>query len=320
MPVGGREGCGGSRFGVARWRERTARLVVAAKAAHRRAEARFPFLTHLADRMVSVNLFDTGTRLAAQCFLAAVPLLFVFAAYAPTAVRDQLIRSMRSVFGLTGPADAQLQQLMQPQAENLRETTGVIGGLMVLISATAVSRAVQRLCKRAWEIPRAGTRIAPWRWVAWLGLWIGVLLLQGALHDGFGLGPWLGIPVTLACQTGLWWWTQHLLLGGRIPWKPLLPGALITAIALTALTVTARLYMPLALDRTLTEYGSLGSVFVLLTWLIVVCLAVTGSVSFGAVLAQEPFLARRLGSPPPLRDRDARTAGAEGAEGAAGTS
>ncbi|MEU1166512.1 MFS transporter, partial [Streptomyces sp. NPDC005921] len=29
----------------------------------------------------------------------------------------------------------------------------------------------------AWEIPRAGTRIAPWRWVAWLGLWIGVLLL-----------------------------------------------------------------------------------------------------------------------------------------------
>ncbi|MFF5138361.1 YhjD/YihY/BrkB family envelope integrity protein [Streptomyces sp. NPDC013157] len=289
------------------WRRRTARLLAWAKAAHRRAEIRFPVVTHLADRMVSVNIFDTATRLAAQCFLAAVPLLFVFAAYAPPAIRDQLVRSLRSVFGLTGPADAQLQQLMQPQGESLRQTTGVIGGLMVLISATAVSRAVQRLCLRAWEVPRGGIRLVPWRWVAWLALWIVALILQGALHDGFGLGAWLGLPVTFAAQVGLWWWTQHLLLGGGISWKPLLPGALITALALTALTVTAQLYMPRALNRALAGYGPLGSVFVLLSWLIVVCLAATLSISCGAVLAQEPVLAGPLGSPPPRRDRDAGT-------------
>lgn len=297
---------GESRSGVFRWRERSAHLTAAAKSAHRRAETRFPVVIHLADRMVSVNIFDTATRLAAQCFLTAVPLLFVFAAYAPPVVRDQLLHSLRSVFGLSGPVDTGIQELMQPPNEDLRQTTGVVGGLMVLISATAVSRAVQRLCKRAWEIPRAGTRIAPWRWVAWLGLWIGVLLLEGTLHNGFGLGVWLGVPVTLVCQTGLWWWTQHLLLGGRIAWRPLLPGALLTAAALTALTATAQLYMPLTLDRTVAEYGPVGSVFVLLSWLIVVCLVATVSVSTGAVIAQEPFLAARLGSPPPRRDLDAR--------------
>ncbi|MGW0633643.1 hypothetical protein [Streptomyces sp. NPDC002758] len=67
------------------------------------------------------------------------------------------------------------------------------------------------------------------------------LVVQGPLHDGFGVGAWLGIPVTLVGLTVLWWWTQHLLLGGLVGWRPLLPGAVIIAIALTALTATARL-------------------------------------------------------------------------------
>ncbi|MFJ9819172.1 YhjD/YihY/BrkB family envelope integrity protein [Streptomyces sp. NPDC101151] len=286
------------------WHERATRLVARAKSVHREAETRFPVVTHLADRMVSVNIFDSATRLAAQCFLTAVPLLFVIAAYAPPALRHQLINSVRAVFGLTGAANAELEQLLQPTTDDLQQATGIVGGLMVLLSATAVSRAMQRLCKRVWEIPRAGTRIAPWRWLAWLALWIGVLVVQGPLRDGFGVGPWLGFPLTLASQAGLWWWTQHLLLGGLIGWKPLLPGSVIAAVALTTMAVTARLYMPRALDRALAEYGPLGSVFVLLSWLIVVCVAAAVSVTVGAVLAQEPFLASRLGSPPPRRSRE----------------
>ncbi|MER6038235.1 MULTISPECIES: hypothetical protein [unclassified Streptomyces] len=284
------------------------RMVAWAKSAHRRAEGRFPVVTHLADRMVSVNIFDSGTRLAAQCFLTAVPLLFVVAAYAPASVRHQLIDSVRAVFGLTGAANAEFVKVFEPTTGNLQQATGVVGGLMVLLSATAVSRAMQRLCKRAWEIPRAGTHIAPWRWLAWLALWLGVLVLQGPVRDGFGVGAWLGVPLTLLTQVGLWWWTQHLLLGGLIGWKPLLPGAVLTAVVLTVLAMTARLYMPRALNSALAEYGPVGSVFVLLSWLIVVCVAGAVSISVGAVMAQEPFLAHRLGSPPPLRDRDPRTA------------
>jgi membrane protein len=268
-------------------------------------ETRFPVITGLVDRMVSVNIFDSATRIAAQCFLTAVPLLFVLSAYAPEAVQDQVTSAVSAVFGLNGQAKAQLEQAFKPPSNDLRQATGVVGVLMVVLSATAVSRAVQRLCRRAWQLPRSGAKVAPWRWLAWIVLWLGTLVLQGLLHNGFGLG--LGIPVILAMETALWWWTQHLLLGGSIRWSPLLPGAVITAIAVSALAVTAHFYMPRALNRSLAEYGSAGPVFVLLSWLIIVCVAVAVGLSMGAVLSQEPFLRRRLGTPtsPPGTAQDA---------------
>ncbi|QES52165.1 hypothetical protein DEJ50_04705 [Streptomyces venezuelae] len=248
--------------------------------------------------MVSVNIFDSATRLAAQCFLTAIPLLFVFASFAPASLREQLVRSVRAVFGLTGPANAELEAVFRPTSEQLQQATGVVGAVMTLLAATAVSRAMQRLCKRAWGIPRVKTRIAVWRWPAWIAVWLGFMLFQAPVRQGFGLGLWLAVPCTLLAQTLLWWWTQHLLLGGLIGWAPLLPGALLAAAATTALSIGARFYMPRALNRALAEYGSVGSTFVLLSWLIVLCVAVAIAISAGAVLAQEPFLSGRLGSPP----------------------
>lgn len=286
-----------------RRRGRTQELTARLKAVHARLESRFPVITGLVDRMVSVNIFDSATRIAAQCFLTAVPLLFVLGAYAPTAVQEQVIASIRAVFGLTGQARAQVEQAFQPPDDDLRQATGLVGILMVLLSATAVSRAVQRLCRRAWQLPRTGTRVAPWRWLAWIVLWLAALVVQGLMHDGLGLGAWVAAPIVLVMQTAMWWWTQHLLLGGAVRWAPLLPGAVLTAIAVGALSVSARFYMPRALNRALADYGSAGSVFVLLSWLIVVCVAVAVGLSAGAVLSQDPFLRRRLGTPTSPPDR-----------------
>lgn len=279
------------------WRGRLGELTAWLKAVHARLETRFPVITGLLDRLVSVNIFDSATRIAAQCFLTAVPLLFVLGAYAPEAVQTQVVKSVSAVFGLTGQSKSQVEQVFQPPADDVRQAIGVVGGLMVLLSATAVSRAVQRLCRRAWQLPPGRTKAAPWRWVAWIALWLGALVAQGLLRDPFGLGAWLGIPIVLVVQAAMWWWTQHLLLGGVVRWAPLLPGAVITAVAVGCLSVTAHFYMPRALDRALADYGSAGSVFVLLSWLIVVSVAIAVGLSVGAVLSQEPFLRRRLGTP-----------------------
>lgn len=261
-----------------------------------RAESRAPVITHLLSHLISVNVLDSATRLAAQTFLTAVPLLFVVASIAPEAVRDRFADSVREVFGLTGSASDQLTQVFQGDTSDLRQTTGVVGGLMVLISATACSRAMQRLCERAWSLPRAGARVVAWRWIAWLATWLVMIGLQGGLRSGFGLGLWLGLPLLLVADVAMWWWTQHLLLTGRVPWAPLLPGALLTGTALSVLTSLAHLYVPRALNRSLDKYGSLGAVFTLLSWLIALCVVVTLCITAGAVVAREPAVARRLGT------------------------
>ncbi|MFC9793635.1 YhjD/YihY/BrkB family envelope integrity protein [Streptomyces sp. NPDC057695] len=261
-----------------------------------RAERRLPVLTEIASRLLGGNLLDAGTRLAAQAFLAAVPLLFAVAAFAPSAVRDQLRDSLRAMFGLTGSSDVELQKVLNGSGDDeLRETTGAVGLVVALVSATSFSRAMARVCERAWALPRAKTRVAVWRWVVWLLALLVVVLVQGPLRDGFGAGLWLGVPVFFLVSVGIWMWTQHLLLAKRVPWLPLLPGALLAGIATSVLGLTARLYMPTALDKALAEYGSLGLVLTMLSWLIVVCAAITFAFTIGAVLAQEPPLRRHLG-------------------------
>ncbi|MFC7840378.1 YhjD/YihY/BrkB family envelope integrity protein [Streptomyces sp. NPDC057382] len=269
------------------------------RSAASRFRARFPLITALVERMLAVNIFDSATRIAAQSFLTAIPLLFVLGAYAPTALKEQVATSVSTVFGLSAQEKAQLQQVFQPPTAELRQATGLVGGLMVLLSATAVSRAVQRLCRRAWQLPRSGPSVAAWRWLAWIALWLGALVVQGLLRSQ--LGPVLGFAIGLLPQTAMWWWTQHLLLGGQIRWGPLLPGAVITALAVSGLSLAAQFYMPRALKRALDAYGAAGSVFVLLSWLIVLCTAIAVGLSVGAVLSQSTSLRRTLGtveSPP----------------------
>ncbi|MEE4544878.1 YhjD/YihY/BrkB family envelope integrity protein [Streptomyces sp. V4-01] len=296
-PAGGprRRGARSRRQGLwARWHRRAERTWAA-------AQRRFPVITELTARLLSVNVLDAATRLAAQLFLTAVPLVFVAAALMPGSVRDQLVTSTRDLFGLTGASAEQLREVYGAGAggshEGLRGTTGAIGAVIVLLSATASSRAMARVCERAWLLPRAGARVAVWRWFVWLVAWGAVLVLQGPLRKGFGLGPLLGVPLLFLADVAVWWWTQRLLLSARVPWLRLLPGALLTSAAMTALSVTARFYMPLALNRSIATYGSLGSVFTLLSWLIACCAVITFTLTAGAVLATEPPLA-------PLLDRE----------------
>ncbi|GAB2698918.1 ribonuclease BN [Kitasatospora kifunensis] len=275
------------------------------------AERRLPVLTTLTGRLLAARIMEAGTRLAAQIFLTAVPLLFIVAATAPYTIRNNLLHSVRAVFGLNGASAEQLQELYATDGGDLREGTSVIGTLIVLLSATSSSRALARICQRAWGLGAAPTRVAIWRWFAWLLTWLLVLTLQGPVRSGFGAGLWLGVPLSFLSGVCIWWWSQHLLLAGRMPWLPLLPAAVLAAAATSALSITAHLYIPRALNRSLAEYGPLGSVFTLLSWLVAVCVVLTAALTIGAVLAKETFLARYLGTPvddPPVRPppRDGR--------------
>lgn len=276
--------------GLGRLRLRLTRLAETVRA--------IPFVGQLTGQLVHVNVLDTATRLAAQTFLTGVPLLFVMAAFAPAAVRDNLVDSLRSVLGLQSASLSEVRSVLQTGHQSERQTIGGIGALVTLLSATACSRVLQRLCERSWHLPPAPARLAAWRWVAWLAVWIAVLVFQGRMRDGFGVGRGLGTPMVLAVGVLMWWWTQYLLLAGRIPWLPLLPGAALTGVAMVSLAGAAKIYVPHSLERSIGQFGPLGLVFTLFSWLIVLFTAVTVCVATGYVVAHERPVARLLRTPP----------------------
>jgi membrane protein len=63
-----------------------------------------------------------------------------------------------------------------------------------------------------------------------------------------------------------------------------------------ALFSVSRIYMPGTLNRSIAQFGPLGSVFTLLSWIIVVCVAISVAIASGYVLAHEQPFARLLGT------------------------
>lgn len=256
-----------------------------------------PHLGRILEQLASIRVLDCATRLAAQAFLGAIPAVFVIGSVSPDWMRQQLISTISSTLGLTDPALDQVRAVYAAGDTTAVASTGAVGILVTLLSATACSRALQTTCERSWHLPKAGARLAAWRWLAWIGVWLAALLFQGPVQEAFGAGRALGAVLALVSGTLLWWWTQHLLLGGRVPWLPLLPGAILVAVGEQVVTWGSRFYMPRAMNRSLEQFGGLGLVFVLLSWLIMFFFVVTVGIAVGYVLAHEPLPARLLGTP-----------------------
>lgn len=256
---------------------------------------RMPVVRRMLGRLISVHWMEASARLAAQTFLAALPLLIVLAAFGPKAVKNVLTDSVQALLGQDAPV-GDIKKTFGAQGVT-KDAYGAVGIVVVLISATAVSRALQSVCERCWDMPKAGARMAAWRWLAWLLGWLAAMLFQAPLRHGFGGGTWLGVLLSLVTAVLLWWWTQHLLLGARIGWMPLLPGAVLAGVGMVTFVYVSGLFMPATMRRSIAQFGSLGYVFTLLSWLIGGCCVIVAGVALGQVTAVSGPFPRWLGTP-----------------------
>ncbi|GGQ07957.1 hypothetical protein GCM10010279_14330 [Streptomyces mutabilis] len=87
-----------------------------------------------------------------------------------------------------------------------------------------------------------GSPMAGW-WARWRHpVWIGVLTGYLSLSATTTLRPKPlagGVVASLSAVLFLWW-SQHPLLGGRVRWRALLPGAAATVIGLLGLRLAGR--------------------------------------------------------------------------------
>jgi len=242
----------------------------------------------LIERLAAVGFIQTGVILAAQTFLALFPLLIAVTALLPADSATGVAHSVRSRFGLSGGTTEETMDQLVANRSDLRGSLTVIGVIVVLASATSFTRALQRLYEMAWSVPRLGLR-GSLRGLIWLvGLVVYATLLAFALRLAGTDGPGVVLrPMVLAVGAVLlWWWTPFILLLGRVRARALLPGALITAAAMGILGKVSSVVVPRTVANNERQFGTIGAVFAIESWLVVVSCTLVVAVVVSAVLGQ----------------------------------
>ncbi|MFF6772125.1 YhjD/YihY/BrkB family envelope integrity protein [Streptomyces sp. NPDC012637] len=248
-----------------------------------------------------VELMHRAMGFAALSLLTLVPLLIVVAA-ADLASGQGFARWLIQGLGVSEVSQEEVERLFGQPGQALQRTTAF--GLAALAAfGVTFGSAVQTGYERVWDLPTARWHTM-WRHVVWLAVLVAALLLFVAGPVPEHASAAVTTLVALGDITGtflFFWWSQRFLLCGRIRWRALVPGAVLTALGLLGLRVFSQLvFSPLIASNAVT-YGQFGTVLVLQSWLVGVGFVVYGGALVGR-LVHERLVERRLHREPPAPD------------------
>ncbi len=236
------------------------------------------------ERLVEIQFVDRSVALGSLGFTALVPLLVIASAFLPGT--DGLPSELVRRFHLKGDtADLVNEVFAQPDA--VRQSVSWLGILLLIFAALSFTRALQRVYEHAWRLETrglAGTRAG----LIWIGGVVVWSTLFGSARDWLLelTGPVGSLTILLAGNAALWLWSPWILLARRVDWHALVPTALLTSVAMTAISVGSVVYMPEAIGRSATHYGLIGIAIALVSWLVGIGFALTLSAGVGAVLGE----------------------------------
>jgi membrane protein len=248
-------------------------------------------LLRLATRFVRLELFDRSMTVAAQVFTSVFPILIMTAVF------------LGSRYG-TAIADAievpeETEDILQEALANTGSSAfGIVGTLVILISATSLSRALTRAFAAIWGVgrPRTGVILA-WRWLGVVLIVAGyVVLIRWITRaidglSGANLWSWL-VPLTL--DTAIATLVPFLLLAGQLPARRLLPGAFVFGLIMLALRPTSKAFLPHALDVSADRFGTIGVAFTYIAWLYALAFCFLGAALIGQVITTDDGWLGRL--------------------------
>lgn len=244
---------------------------------------------------LALEIIDRSMSLAAQLVASLIPLLIVIAAGLPFQRNASYWNAVARWLGLRGASRETLHQLIGRGGHFTTDTTW-FGIVVLVISAFSFTRALERTYERAWGLEPLGFKNSP-RQTIWLAalvafLFIGYLLRLLALQ--FLLLSPLFVVVYIVVGVALWVATPYLLLGGRVPWRQLVPGAIVSWAALVVFFAVSALYMPSRIAASSNQFGPIGLIFVILSWyFILFCLVVAGA-ALGPVLQEKDMAGSRF--------------------------
>ncbi|WP_432095722.1 YhjD/YihY/BrkB family envelope integrity protein [Streptomyces sp. bgisy100] len=244
-----------------------------------------------------LELMQRSMGFAALGFLTLVPLLIVVAAADPANGRG-FAEWLGDGLGVSKGAQQEVEQLFTKPRQALESTTA-FGLAALAVFGLTFGSAVQTGYERVWELPPARWHTM-WRHLVWVAMLIGYLFLSAHFtlepqSSGRVAETFWRFLVAVTSAVLFFWWSQRLLLGGRVGWGALLPGAVATVIGLLGLRVFSRLVFSPLIASNAVSYGPIGTVLVIQSWLVGVGVVVFGGSLVGRLLYEEgPRLLGRL--------------------------
>lgn len=221
-------------------------------------------------RFFELELLDRSFGLAAQAFVALLPLVIivvsVFASANAQVIADQIIER----FGIEGPAQASVRALFESPVAAFTISWSAL--LLIAYSAFSLSRKLSRAYGAIFMLPSLA-RNELWRGVVWVGIQVVMLTLTSGLRslwrnsDGF-----IVQVVTLVALFGAWFTFDALgirLLVPSISRRLLVPTATVSLVGHIGLVAWAAAYMPRTLESKAEQFGPIGVTFALFTLILV---------------------------------------------------
>jgi membrane protein len=248
-------------------------------------------------RGTELELSHRAMAFAALASLTLVPLLIVVAAADPENGKG-FAEWLGDGLGVSPSSQDELEDLFIPP-QKLLETTTAFGIATLAVFGLTFGTVVQTGYEKVWELPAARWHTM-WRHLFWLAALIGYLFVSAhaASRPVYGTGVagmFVRGSIALVSAFLFFWWSQRVLLRGRIGWRALLPGTVCTVIGLAGLRAFSHLvFSPLIASNAVT-YGPIGTLLVVQSWLTGVGVVVFGGALVGRVLYEErAWLARRF--------------------------
>jgi membrane protein len=251
----------------------------AAVAVRRRAERLSSLPAMSTARAVQLRYRDAGgTALAASItlylFLAlfAVTVLAVAVLGFLSAGGAHLARDLPSQLGVSGSASRLVRRSVDT-AERRRAAATVCGVLGLAWTGSGLGVAISLAFDAAWRVePRGlGDRA---RSLVWLVGAIAAIAVGAFATAGWSTLPSLFTPlviaVSVASNTALFLWTAWFLPNRRVPLAALVPTAVLGGVALEVLKLLGAYVVPRLVAQTSAVYGTIGVVFALLVWLLLI--------------------------------------------------
>jgi membrane protein len=241
-------------------------------------------LLRLAARFVRLEMFDRSMTVAAQVFTSVFPILIMAAVFLGSRYADD--------FAETIDMPDETRSVMQDALATTGSSAfGIVGTLVVLISATSLSRALSRAFAAIWNLPR------PKAGLVHAGRWLGAVLLLAAyvvlmrlllqLIDSLPAADTWGWIVPLTLDTAVAVLVPKILLPKQIPSRLLLPGALVFGLVMLAFRPASSVFLPHALEVSADRYGTIGVAFTYLAWLYVFSFCFLVAALIGEVIATD---------------------------------